>query len=123
MHTPTINKISRRLKAISDPTRIKILVMLSKRECCVCELTSALDLSQPTVSRHLKQLEMEGFVSGRRDKNWVLYRLSPQEECCRKLISIVITRAETDPEMKHLLQRLSALDRNNIAKDLPQEGA
>ena len=123
MDKPSVNKISRRLKAISDPTRIKILVMLSKRECCVCELTAALGLAQPTVSRHLKQLELEGFVSGRRDKNWMLYKLSPREECCRKLLNIVIDRAEQDPGMKALLERLFSIDRNTIAGEAEKTGA
>ncbi len=122
MDKPTINTISRRLKAISDPTRIKILVMLSKKECCVCELTTALGLAQPTVSRHLKQLELEGFISGKRDRNWMLYKLSPQAECCRNLLAIVIGRAEQDPEMKNLLKRLFSIDRSSMAKDLIRQG-
>ena len=122
MDNLSINRISRRLKAISDPTRIKILVMLSKRECCVCELTAALGLAQPTVSRHLKQLEIEGFVSGRRDRNWMLYKLSPQEECCRNLLAIVIGRAEKDLEMQALLKRLFSIDRNVLAKETIETG-
>ena len=112
MNEPTISKISTRLKALSDPTRIKILVMLSKKACCVCELTAALELAQPTISRHLKQLELAGFVTGTREKNWIIYRISPMEDCCRQLLNIVIVRAEQDPEARQLLERLQSMNRN-----------
>ncbi len=110
MNGSILDRISRRLKAISDPTRIKIIVMLSRRECRVWELTEALGLAQPTVSRHLKQLELEGFLSKRRKRNWVLYRLDPREECCRRLLAIVVSRAEEDPEVQELLNRLISLE-------------
>ena len=111
MNKPTLKKISRRLKAISDPTRIKILVLLSKRPCCVCELTAALDLAQPTISRHLKQLENEGFIKGRREKNWIIYRISPMEDCCRQLLDIVISRAEEDSQMQDLISSFVSIHR------------
>ncbi len=120
MNKPTLKKISRRLKAISDPTRIKILVLLSRRPCCVCELTAALDLAQPTISRHLKQLENEGFIKGRREKNWIIYRISPMEDCCRQLLKIVISRAGQDPEMQEIKKRFLSMNRACIAGE---EGA
>jgi ArsR family transcriptional regulator len=118
MNGSILGRISRRLKAISDPTRIKIIVMLSKKECRVWELTEALGLAQPTVSRHLKQLELEGFLSKRRRRNWVLYRLDPQEECCRRLLAIVVSRAEEDPDVRELLNRLIALE-ERVEEDSP----
>jgi ArsR family transcriptional regulator len=122
MNTPTLSKISTRLKAISDPTRIKILVMLSRKACCVCELTAALELAQPTVSRHLKQLEQAGFVTGTRDRNWIIYRVSPMEDCCRQLLNIVINRAEQDPEVKRLLEKLPSLNRGSLSSPVKQAG-
>jgi len=117
MNHSIISKISRRLKAISDPTRIKIVTLLSLRPCCVCELAAALDLAQPTVSRHLKQLELEGFVSSKRDKNWIIYSLIPQEEYCEKLLSILIEHTIKDKEIKHLQKKLDSFHRSKIKKD------
>ncbi|HID98466.1 MAG TPA: ArsR family transcriptional regulator [Thermodesulfobacteriaceae bacterium] len=117
MHKPTLRKISRRLKAISDPTRIKILVLLSERPSCVCELTAALGLAQPTISRHLKQLENEGFIKGRRESNWIIYRISPVEECCSQLLDIVIVRAEQDPEVQEIKNHFISLNRAYVAGD------
>lgn len=65
-------------KCLSDATRLAILLtVLRHGELCVCELTHALDLSQPKVSRHLAQLRGCHLLSDRREGQWVYYRLSP----------------------------------------------
>ena len=62
--------------ALSDSTRLRILALLTNtEELCVCELTEALDLSQPMISRHLAQLRASELVSDRRAGQWVYYRL------------------------------------------------
>lgn len=62
--------------ALSDSTRFRILALLTNTEdLCVCELTEALDLSQPMISRHLAQLRASELVSDRRAGQWVYYRL------------------------------------------------
>ncbi len=114
MQPDPISRISRRLKAISDPSRIRILALLSLRPACVCELTRALGLSQPAISKHLKLLENEGFVLGRREKNWIVYSLSPGEESCRQLLDIVLKRAREDQEMAELSKLFMTLDRRQI---------
>ncbi len=106
-----VQKMSRRLKAIADPTRIKIITLLSERPCCVCELTQVLGLAQPTISRHLRQLETEGFISGKREKAWIIYSLTPQEECCRQLLDILIKRACQDDEVLSLIEKLKKVKR------------
>jgi ArsR family transcriptional regulator len=64
------------MKALSDPNRVKILKMLQhKRDMCVCELQSLLQIAQPTVSKHLKILEEAGLVDYRKDGLWVNYSL------------------------------------------------
>ena len=83
----------------------------------MCELTTALELAQPTISRHLKQLENEGFIKGRREKNWIIYRISPMEDCCRQLLKIVVSRAEQDPGMQEIKNRFLSLDRACMAGD------
>lgn len=65
-------------QALSDPTRLRVLMLLTnEKELCVCELTDALDLSQPMISRHLAQLRASELVSDRRAGQWVYYRLHP----------------------------------------------
>ena len=50
------------MKALSDPNRIKIIKLLQQKYMCVCELQGALNLAQPTVSKHLKILEEAGLT-------------------------------------------------------------
>lgn len=65
------------LKAFADPVRLRLLNLLADdREVCVCHLHEALELPQPTVSRHLAYLRTHGLVSGRKDGLWVHYRLA-----------------------------------------------
>ncbi len=66
-------------RALADATRLRCLVLLQREgELCVCELTHALDVSQPKISRHLAQLREAGLVADRREGLWVHYRLHPQ---------------------------------------------
>lgn len=64
------------LKAFSDPVRLRLLNLLMGQEVCVCHLHEALNLPQPTVSRHLAYLRKSGLVVGRREGLWVHYRLA-----------------------------------------------
>ena len=65
--------------AINDPTRMRILALLGgAEELCVCELTAALELPQPKISRHLAVLRNSGLAASRRDGTWIHYRLHPQ---------------------------------------------
>jgi ArsR family transcriptional regulator len=72
-----LESATRLLKAFADPVRLRLLNLLSEgREICVCHLREALDLPQPTVSRHLAYLRRSGLVAARKDGLWVHYRLA-----------------------------------------------
>ena len=62
-------------RILSDRTRLRLLALLINGELCVCDLTDALALSQPMVSRHLAALREAGIVSDRRRGVWIHYRL------------------------------------------------
>ena len=65
-------------KCLSEDTRLKCLLLITlKGELCVCDLISALKLSQPKVSRHLAELRKCGILSDQRRGKWVFYQLSP----------------------------------------------
>ena len=66
------------LAALADPTRMEILRELAGApEVCACDFTSCCDVSQPTVSHHLRVLRDAGAVTSERRGNWVFYRLAP----------------------------------------------
>ncbi|MCW8964437.1 MAG: metalloregulator ArsR/SmtB family transcription factor [Gammaproteobacteria bacterium] len=65
-------------KMLADRTRMRALMLMqSEDELCVCELTHALKLSQPKISRHLAQLREAGLVRARREGLWMYYRINP----------------------------------------------
>jgi len=66
------------MKALSDETRLRILNLLLERECCVCEVMQALDISQTRASRNLGILEDAGFLKARRNGTWIVYSLDWQ---------------------------------------------
>ena len=65
-------------KALSDETRLRMLNILLERECCVCEVMQALDISQTRASRNLGILQNAGFLKTRRDKLWIVYSIDWQ---------------------------------------------
>jgi len=75
----TVKRESRIFKALSDPTRLKMIRLLSIREMCVCEIMAALDTTQPTASHHLNILEDAGLLKNRREGKWVFYALADQK--------------------------------------------
>ena len=70
--------LAARFRALADATRVAIVNRLaSTDECCVCDLNAAFDLSQPTISHHLKVLRDAGLVESTRRGTWAYYRLVP----------------------------------------------
>jgi ArsR family transcriptional regulator len=70
--------LSRSLKALADPARLKLVSIVAAsadREACVCDLTEPLDLSQPTVSHHLKVLVDAGILERDKRGTWAYYRV------------------------------------------------
>lgn len=68
-------------KALSDPIRLRLLSLIASHsggEACVCELTGSFDVSEPTISHHLKALREAGLVSSERRASWVYYRVVPE---------------------------------------------
>jgi ArsR family transcriptional regulator len=69
-------------KALGDPVRLRLLSMIAAAQAdagvCVCELTPAFELSQPTISHHLKLLRQAGLVGSERRGTWVYYWLLPE---------------------------------------------
>jgi ArsR family transcriptional regulator len=67
------------LKALADPVRLRLMsIIASAAETCVCDLTGLFDVSQPTVSHHLRVLREAGLVDSERRGTWVYYRVRPE---------------------------------------------
>jgi ArsR family transcriptional regulator len=94
-------------KAMADPVRLRLLCLLGAGEVCVCHLHEALELPQPTVSRHLAYLRKRGLVVGRKEGLWVHYRLAkPGSELHRRVLDILPACRSSEPFVSDR-QRLS----------------
>ena len=96
----SLRKYEATMKAVADPTRVRILKMLEGGELCVCQIIAVLALSPSTVSKHLFLLKSAGLVNDRKEKKWIHYSLD---------------RESDDPYVAGILRELSSwLDRDPV---------
>lgn len=111
-----MNDFLKVMKALSDKNRVKIVKMLQRRQMCVCEIQKALEISQPSVSKHLKILENADIVISHKDGIWVNYHLS--EGRGNRYVSAILGNLrhwlEDDAEIVTLIERLPDIRRENI---------
>ncbi|MBQ0828603.1 ArsR/SmtB family transcription factor [Streptomyces tagetis] len=104
-------ELAKVFKALGDPARIRLLSMIASRaggEICVCDLTPAFDLSQPTISHHLKLLKQAGLITSERRGTWVYYRLVP--ETTDRLAAILTRPDSPEAQPPQSLQPPQPLD-------------
>jgi len=82
-------------KAISDSNRLRILLMLTQRPLCVCEIDAVLDIAVSTTSSHLKQLKNLGLIKSKKDGRWVIYHLA-ENDVLRNILSGVMLLLQED---------------------------
>jgi len=105
------------MKALSDPTRIRIVKMLQHKTLCVCEMQAALAHSQPNVSKHLKILQEAGLVESHKDGLWVNYTLASGSPYATAMIKQLAGWLEEDPEMKAILAKIDRADRITLCQN------
>ena len=106
------------MKAVSDPSRVKILKMLQHRVMCVCEVHTALGTAQSTASKHLKILEDVGLIASFRDGTWVNYKLADggQSPYAANLLGNIKHWLNETPEIVEIIKKLPAIRREDICK-------
>jgi ArsR family transcriptional regulator, arsenate/arsenite/antimonite-responsive transcriptional repressor len=106
------------MKALSDPNRVKIIKMLQQRFLCVCEMKAALNIAQPTVSKHLKLLEDAGLVTSEKDGLWVNYRLTDggSSPYAATVLGNLRHWLNEDKEIMDLVERLPSIRREDVCK-------
>ena len=97
-------------RAFSDPTRLRILHLLQNGECCVGDLVAAVELAQPSVSRHLAYLRNAGLVDSRKEGLWCYYSLTPATTPFhRSLLECLKCCFAQVPELKADAERVARL--------------
>lgn len=71
-------KLAKFFAILADQTRLRIITLLLEGELCVCEIQQELEMSQPSVSYHLRLMERTGYLLSRQSKGWTNYRINPQ---------------------------------------------
>ena len=99
-------------KCLSDDTRLRCVTLLQKEgKLCVCELTAALALSQPKISRHLASLRQCGLLQDSREGQWVYYQINPKlPDWTSHLLKNALVAVESTGLFKNDLERLQQMD-------------
>lgn len=97
-------------KALADPTRMRILLLLSRGEMHGQALAKKLNLSQPTVTHHASKLREAGLIKERRDKNTVYFTLNPEliRQHSEATVRFIFEKGEGEEEMSELNETLEA---------------
>lgn len=114
------------LRALADPTRLRILNLLARGELCVCEITKILEIGQSKASRHLAYLKNAGLVTDRREGLWMHYALAtPSGVLHGQVLDWLVTADAEIPHAGHDLRALDDLRRRGelCAQASPGEGA
>ncbi|MGM1020128.1 MAG: metalloregulator ArsR/SmtB family transcription factor [Bacillota bacterium] len=107
-------------KALADPTRMRILLLLSRGEMHGQALAEKLNLSQPTVTHHASKLRETGLIKERRDKNTVYFTLNPEliRQHAEATVRFIFEKGEGEEEMSEVNETLEAtVLRNFFSKD------
>ena len=105
-------------KALSDPNRLRIMKMLGKRELCMCEVRTMLNLSNSTVSKHLTILRDAHLVLDSKEGKWVNFRLNEKSvhRFVRSVVGLVKNSFEDDGAVQEDLKNVGRVDRKKICK-------
>jgi ArsR family transcriptional regulator len=119
-----MKEIIRAFKALSDPTRLRIFLLLMERELCVCELMFILDMSQSRVSHQLRLLRDADLVEDKRDGRWIIYAIprSVKESLAPLLKQFAGPELADSASVLEDMKRLDLCIRENVRKK-PEVGA
>ena len=97
----TEKKTAELFKALCDENRVKILKLLRSGEKCACHLNEKINVTQPTMSHHMKVLCDSGIVAGRKEGKWMHYSISPEGAQNALRILSELTSVQTDADGEH----------------------
>lgn len=103
-------------RALSDPSRIRIVKMLEERELCVCEIREVLNLSTSTVSKHLSILRDAGLVLDWKEGKWVNFKLNSAvaDTLIRPLLGVLKDGLADEKQVRQDREKVKRVDRNKL---------
>ena len=101
-------------KVFADSNRLRILSLLQERKMCVCELAHILGVTQPSVSRHLKQMKKAGLVAEERDGFWTNYFLVKNSRETQIVLCCMKAFLQKDPVIQADRTKSQTVDRRRL---------
>jgi ArsR family transcriptional regulator, arsenate/arsenite/antimonite-responsive transcriptional repressor len=115
--TQVAGRLAPMFKALGDPVRLRLLSMIaSTTEICVCDLTDAFEVTDATISHHLRVLRESGIVDGERRGTWVYYRVRRE---ALDLLSGLLTTRESPDDTTRRLDGLAPIDQSALISASP----
>ncbi len=117
-----MNQLTNTFKALSDETRLRMIMVLHVEKLCVCELSGILEISQPRISQNLAKLRDMGLVVDERMEKYVYYSIKRENQLLKKLIQII---EEDDNHKEQLsldrerLKAKAAFTKQSCSTDIP----
>jgi len=94
-------------RALADPTRLRLINLMSEQEICVCYFIEVIGAPQPKISRHLAYLRRAGIVAARREGKWMHYRLRvPESSHAASILKTTLETLKQDQKMQKDCERL-----------------
>ncbi len=111
-----MKRFIRVMKALSDPSRVRLVKILEHKPLCVCELQNLVGLAQSTVSKHMKILEEAGLVDFKKEGSWIIYSLTRGEESeyARVMLENLQDWLWDDKILQDMIAQLPQVDRERI---------
>lgn len=97
-----IEKTSTVLKLLGDKTRLSMMKLLEKHECCVCEFVEIFNISQSAISQHLRKLRDVGLVKEQRKGQWIFYSLNQTSDLYELVVNVLEFVPDQDSHIRKL---------------------
>lgn len=105
-----LKEASKVLKSLSEENRLRIVLMLLKRDMCVCEINQLLNIALSTISAHLKNLKYAGIIEDSKDGRWVVYKLT-EDPNIREIVNFLYKKLKDDELIKKDLEMVDKVSR------------
>ena len=109
-----LDTTERLFKIFADKNRLRILLLLRQRKMCVCELAFVLQVTQPSISRHLKRMKESGLTGDEQDGFWTNYFLIKESKAGRRILQYINASLKHDAVIKADRERLKKTDRAKL---------
>lgn len=103
--TVEMEKAAMILKLLGDKTRLTMMKILDKHDCCVCELVEIFKVSQPSISQHLRKLRDVGLVEEERKGQWIFYSINKNNKYYPFVQQILDQLPSQDQKLKELEEK------------------